>query len=109
MPNTASKLIDEAIEEQRREVIKKLSKIPKKNSSRTLDTSTSSEPEHTILADVNVCSRIWPPCSIKWVHITDPSIELFQERVLSLLERHRPQFITILAYQLYLHENFKMN
>ena len=108
MPSTASKLIDQAIDVQRREVIKKLGKIQKttKNSSKTSNVATSSdEPEHTILADMNVCSRVWPACNIEWVHITDPSIELFQERVLSLLERQRPQRLTILAYQLFLRDN----
>ena len=104
MPGSSAKLANEAIEEQRREILKKLGKIPKKTKA-SEGPSESQEPQHTVLANINVCSRVWPECNIEWVHIQDSSLELFQERVLSLLERPRPQRVTILAYQLYLREN----
>ena len=109
MAPVSTKKVDEAVDELRkaikkRETVKNGAKPSVVREVVSLQkVQVKHEPIRLHLSDINTCSRTWSDArtGITWCHITDDNLEIFCERVMSILAETHPHYITISAFQLY--------
>ncbi len=114
MAAVSTKMVDEAVVELRKQMAMNKKREGARGNQKFQDSKIEAVPKNRAmpepirlhLSDVNTCSRTWSnsQTGIQWIHISDATMEIFVERVMSFLAEKHPHNITISAFQLYLHE-----